>query len=41
MKKAWDGPFKILRVHTNGTVTVERGRIHERITIRRIKPDKA
>jgi hypothetical protein len=41
MKPAWKGPYKILQVHTNGTVTIERGRIHERISIRRLKPDKA
>ena len=41
MKPAWRGPFKILQVHTNGTVTIERGRVHERISIRRLKPDKA
>ena len=38
MKPAWVGPYKIIRVHANSNVTVERGRIHERTTIRRIKP---
>ena len=37
-KPAWVGPYKIIRVHTNGTITVERGQIHERISIRRCKP---
>ena len=38
LKPAWTGPFPILQVHTNGTVTVRRGQIHERVSIRRIKP---
>ena len=40
MKQAWLGPYKILQVHTNGTVTLERGQIHERISIRLLKPSK-
>jgi len=32
------GPFPILRVHTNNTVTTQRGPTHERINIRHIKP---
>ena len=38
LKPAWLGPYKILRVHANGTLTVERGQIHERVSIRRCKP---
>ena len=38
LKPAWTGPYKIIRVHTNGNVTVERGPIHQRLTIRRCKP---
>ena len=38
MRPAWVGPFPILRVHTNGTVTIQRGQVHERISIRRLKP---
>jgi len=38
LKPAFVGPFRILRVHTNGTVTIERGQVHERMSIRRIKP---
>jgi hypothetical protein len=38
LKPAWVGPFRVLQVHTNGTVTIERGRVHERISIRRLKP---
>ena len=41
LKPAWVGPFPILRVHTNGTVTVQRGQVHERISLRRIKPEQA
>jgi hypothetical protein len=32
------GPFTITAVHTNGTVTINRGNITETINIRRIKP---
>jgi len=39
--RIWDGPFPIIQVHTNNTVTVRRdGIILERITIRRLKPSK-
>ena len=38
LKMAWKGPFPILRVHTNNTVTIQRGLIHERINVRRLKP---
>jgi transposase InsO family protein len=38
LKPAWKGPYPVLQVHTNGTLTVLRGQVHERITIRRIKP---
>jgi len=38
LKPVWKGPYKILRVHANGTLTVERGQIHERLSIRRCKP---
>ena len=41
LKPAWTGPFPILQVHTNGTVVIQRGQIHERISIRRIKPASA
>ena len=33
------GPFRILQVHVNGTVTIRRGpNVEERVNIRRIKP---
>lgn len=38
LKPAWKGPYRIVRVHTNGTLTIERGQIHERVSIRRCKP---
>ena len=38
LKEPWKGPFKILRVHTDGALTIERGQIHERVSIRRVKP---
>ena len=39
LKPAFSGPFKILTVHTNGTVTIALSQLHsERINIRRIKP---
>ena len=33
-----EGPYPILQVHTNNTVTIQIGKIHERISIRRITP---
>ena len=38
LQPAWSDPYRILRVHSNGTLTVERGPIHERVSIRRCKP---
>ena len=38
LKQAWVGPFLIPCVHTNGTVAIQRGQIHEQISIHRIKP---
>jgi transposase InsO family protein len=32
------GPFPILQVHTNNTVTIKRGDIHERLSIRHLTP---
>jgi len=40
LKPVYKGPYKVVRVHTNGTLTIERGQIHERISIRRLKPEK-
>ena len=38
LKPPWLGPHPILQVHTNNSVTVQRGQVHERITIHRVKP---
>jgi hypothetical protein len=39
LKPIFSGPFAILQVHTNNCVTLQRGPlIHERVSIRRIKP---
>ena len=35
------GPFPILQVHTNNTVTIDRDPIHERISIRHLQPFNA
>ena len=40
LKPVWKGPYPIIIVHTNGTVTVQRGRIQERMSIRRIKLER-
>ena len=34
------GPFNILQVHTNNTVTIQRGPIQERLNIRHLTPFK-
>ena len=42
LKHVWSGPFPMLQVHTNNTVTVRRSNnVVERLTIRRLKPSKA
>jgi hypothetical protein len=34
-----DGPFKVVTVHSNGTVTIQRSaRVKERVNIRRLHP---
>ena len=38
LKPAWIGPYKIVKVHTNNGFTIEKGQIHERVSIRRCKP---
>ena len=32
-----EGPYKIIQVHTNGTVRIQRGKVTERINIRRLR----
>ncbi|KAL7523536.1 hypothetical protein ACHAXR_000228 [Thalassiosira sp. AJA248-18] len=34
----YTGPYKITRVHTNGTIRIQRGAQSERLNIRRVKP---
>ena len=39
LEDQWDGPYLITRVHCNNTITIEiMPGIHERISIRRVKP---
>ena len=33
-----EGPYKILKVHTNGTVRIQRGIVAMRVNIRRLTP---
>lgn len=33
-----EGPYKIIQVHVNGTVTIQRGSVQQRLNIRRVKP---
>ena len=37
MKQAWVGPFSILCVHTNDTVTIQRRQTHKQISVCHIK----
>ena len=32
------GPYKITKIYTNGTVTIKKGAVYERINIRRLQP---
>jgi hypothetical protein len=38
MDRPTRGPFEVIQVHNNGTVTIDRGNFSETINIRRIKP---
>ena len=39
LEDKWEGPYEILQVHTNGTITIRLDATHrERINIRRVKP---
>ena len=33
-----EGPYRVLQVHGNGTLTIQRGDYRERINIRRLRP---
>ena len=37
LKPVWVGPFSILRVHTNGAITVQHGQMHKQIFVHRVK----
>ena len=38
MERPREGPYVIVRVHTNGTVTIQKGVVTERLNIRQIIP---
>jgi uncharacterized protein YaiL (DUF2058 family) len=38
MEQPREGPFNIIRVHANGTVTIQKGPIEERLNIRQVIP---
>ena len=38
LKDKYDGPYTITQLHTNGTVGIQRGKISERMNIRRLAP---
>ena len=38
MEQPREGPFNIIRVHSNGTVTIQKVPIEERLNIRQIIP---
>ncbi len=40
LEKIRTGPYPIIQVHTNNTVTLQRGQVHERINIRRLTPSQ-
>jgi hypothetical protein len=38
LERPYNGPYTITEVFTNGTVTIKKGAVYERINIRRIRP---
>ena len=38
MEKPRAGPYEIIRTHTNGTVTIQKGNVTERLNIRQVVP---
>ena len=40
LSRPYDGPYSVVQCHTNGTITIRRGAINERINIRRVHPYK-
>ena len=41
LEKPYQGPFKVVEVFTNGTVRVKKGKVIERINMRRTLPFKS
>ena len=42
MQPSFEGPFDIIRAHTNGTITIRRANgVEERLNIRRVRPYRA
>ena len=39
-ERPYDGPYRVKKVNTNGTLLIERGKILETVNIRRLKPFK-
>jgi hypothetical protein len=41
LHRKWDGPFNVMRVHTNSNVTIQlRDHVTQRVNIRQLKPCK-
>ena len=38
METPREGPYSIIRIHTNGTVTIQKGPVEDRLNIRQITP---
>jgi hypothetical protein len=38
MEQPREGPFPILRFHSNGTITIQKGPVEERLNVRQVLP---
>ncbi len=38
MEQTREGPFEIIHVHVNGTVTMQKGPVEERLNVRQVIP---
>jgi hypothetical protein len=38
MEQPREGPYNIIRVHVNGTITIQKGPIEERLNVRQVIP---
>jgi hypothetical protein len=38
MEQPREGPYEIIRVHANGTVTIQKGPVEERLNVRQVIP---